>query len=312
MDLIQSMRVFSRIADTESFTRAAEQMDLSVPAVVRSIANLESHLKVRLLNRTTRHVALSDAGQAYLEGCRAVLEQLEDAETNVARAQRETQGTLRIAAGSVFAQQVLVPVLAAFRRAYPNIQLNLTLVDREVDLIDEGYDAAVVTDAMLKSETLVVRPLVELGNVPIASVNYLKQVGTPKRPADLTELDFLGRIGEARGCTVSFTGPDTIEEVSLKPIFTSNNALILQQMVLADMGFALMPLVLVERDIEAGRLVQLVKPASVSDAKVRVCLAYPSRKHISCKLRTFIDHITLSFEHGMPPRPPQAQPADAA
>lgn len=309
MDLIQSMRVFSRIADTESFTRAAEQMDMSVPAVVRSIANLEEHLKVRLLNRTTRHVALSDAGQAYLDGCRAVLEQLEDAETNVARAQRETQGTLRVAAGSVFAQQVLIPVLAAYRRAYPNIQLNLTLVDREVDLVDEGYDAAIVADTLLKSETLVVRSLAEFGNMPIASVNYLKQAGTPRQPSDLAKLAFLGRSGEARGCTVNFTGPGGVEEVALKPVFTSNNALILQQMVRADMGFALIPPVLVEADIKAGRLVQLLPESSVSDDKMRICLAYPSRKHISCKLRTFIDHITRSFEHGMPPRPPEAKPS---
>lgn len=300
MDLIQSMRVFSRIADTESFTRAAEQMDLSVPAVVRSIASLETHLNVRLLNRTTRHVALSDAGQAYLEGCRAVLDQLEDAETNVVRAQRETQGTLRIAAGSVFALQVLTPVLAAYRLAYPNIQLNLTLVDREIDLIDEGFDAAIVADYLLKSETLVVRPLVEFGNVPIASNAYLKSAGVPQRPADLARLAFLGRPGEARGCTVSFTGLDTIEEVALIPVFTANNALILRQMVLADMGFALMPLALVDNDIKSGRLVQLVKPSIVSDAKIRTCLAYPSRKYISCKLRTFIDHITQTFENGLP------------
>jgi DNA-binding transcriptional LysR family regulator len=300
MDLIQSMRVFSRIADTESFTRAAEQMDLSVPAVVRSIANLEAHLKVRLLNRTTRHVALSDAGQAYLEGCRAVLDQLEDAETNVTRAQRETQGALRVAVGSVFAQQILIPVLVAYRRAYPNIQLNLTLVDREIDLVDEGYDAAVVSDTLLRSETLVMRPLVEFNNVPIASRAYLKQVAAPQRPSDLAQLAYLGRSGEARGYTVTFTGPDATEQVELKPIFTANNALVLKQMVQADMGFALIPPVLAGEDLRNGRLVQLIPGSTVADAGARICLAYASRKHISCKMRTFIDHMTQSFASGIP------------
>jgi len=297
------MRIFSRIADTESFTRAAEQLDLSVPAVVRSIASLEAHLNVRLLNRTTRHVALSDAGQAYIDGCRAVLDQLEDAETNVTRGQRETQGTLRIAASSVFSLQVLTPVLAAYHQAYPNIQLNLTLVDREIDLIDEGYDAAIVPDSLLKSETLVVRPLLEFGGVPIASSDYLRETGIPQRPAELTRLAFLGRAGEARGCTVTFTG-DSIEDVALTPVFTVNNALILRQMVLAGMGFAFIPLVLVDDDIKAGRLVQLLKNTEISGGKLRTCLAYPSRKHISCKLRTFIDHIIQTFENGLPPKPP--------
>ncbi len=301
MDLIQSMRIFSRIADTESFTRASEQLDLSVPAVVRSIASLEAHLNVRLLNRTTRHVALSDAGQAYIEGCRAVLDQLEDAETNVTRGQRETQGTLRIAASSVFALQMLTPVLATYRQAYPNIQLNLTLVDREIDLIDEGFDAAIVPDYLLKSETLVVRPLVQFGGVPIASVDYLRDAGTPRQPAELTRLAFLGRPGEARGCTVIFTG-DTVEEVMLTPVFTVNNALILRQMVLAGMGFAFIPLVLVDDDIKDGRLVQLLQHTEIPGGNVRTCLAYPSRKHISCKLRTFIDHITHTFENGLPPK----------
>jgi len=302
MDLIQSMRIFSRIADTESFTRAAEQLDLSVPAVVRSIASLEAHLNVRLLNRTTRHVALSDAGLAYIEGCRAVLDQLDDAETNVTRGQRETQGTLRIAASSVIALQVLTPVFAAYHRAYPNIQLNLTLVDREIDLIDEGYDAAIVPEFLLKSETLVVRPLIEFGGVPIASSDYLRLAGTPKVPGDLSQLAFLGRTGEARGCTITFTG-DTTEDVILTPVFTVNNALILRQMALAGMGFAFIPLVLVNDDIKAGTLVQLLKNTTVSGGNVRTCLAYPSRKHVSTKLRTFIDHIITTFADGLPPRP---------
>lgn len=299
MDLIQSMRIFSRIADTESFTRAAEQLDLSVPAVVRSIASLEAHLNVRLLNRTTRHVALSDAGLAYIEGCRAVLDQLEDAETNVTRGQRETQGTLRIAVASAFALHVLSPVFAAYHRAYPNIQLNLILVDREIDLIDEGYDAAIVADFMLKSETLVVRPLLEFGAVPIASSDYLRAAGTPKQPADLAQLAFLGRTGEARGCSVTFTG-DTVEDVMLTPVFTVNNALILRQMVLAGIGFAFIPLALVNDDIKSGTLVQLLKNTEISGGNVRTCLAYPSRKHISNKLRTFIDHIIHTFENGAP------------
>jgi DNA-binding transcriptional LysR family regulator len=302
MDLIQSMRIFSRVADTESFTRAAEQLDLSVPTVVRSIASLEAHLNVRLLHRTTRHVALSDAGTAYIEGCRAVLDQLEDAETNVTRNQHETQGILRIAASSAFSLQALTPVLAAYHQIYPNIQMHLTLVDREIDLIEEGYDAAIVPDFLLKSEMLVVRLLVEFGSVPIASSDYLRTAGMPKRPADLSRLTFLGRAGEARGCTVTFSG-DTVADVTLIPAFTVNNALILWQMVLAGVGFAFIPLEMVSNDLKAGRLVQLLQDTKMFGGGVRICLAYPSRKHIGRKLRTFIDHITQTFENGLPPPP---------
>jgi len=159
-----------------------------------------------------------------------------------------------------------------------------------------------VPEFLLKSETLVVRPLIEFTPVPIASNDYLRVAGMPTIAADLGKLAYLGRAGEARGYTVTFTG-DTTEEVLLTPVFTANNALILRKMALAGVGFALIPLVLVNDDIKAGTLVQLLKNTTVSGGNVRTCLAYPSRKHISTKLRTFIDHILTTFENGLPPQP---------
>lgn len=296
MDLIFAMRVFARVAETESFTRAAERMDVSVPVVTRAIAGLEAHLNVRLLNRSTRRVALTPVGETYLEGCRAVLAQIEDVEKRVTQSGREIRGSLRVLAGTPFALTQLSPVLASYRRKYPNLRLQLILADRQIDFISDEVDAAIVADNLVDSKTLVLRPLFAYTYVVVASPTYLEGTGIPSTPADLKSMAFIGRVADSHGHTLTLSDDMRgAESVHLKPALVCNNALMLHQLALNGAGFAILPTVFVERELKAGSLVQLLTPRRVVDGNVSICLAYPGRKYVSPKLRTLIDHVVDAF-----------------
>ncbi len=296
MDLIHAMRVFARVAEAESFTRAAQQLDVSVPVVTRSIASLEQHLDIRLFNRTTRRVALTDAGQSYLEGCKAVLDQIEDIETNVARTSSETRGGLRVVTSAGFALMRLAPVFASYRERFPGIAVQVTLMDRPVDIIDEGYDLGIVAEHMVKSETLIMRPLDTLSRIPVASPAYLARAGAPTSPMDLERLAFLAPSNDMRGHHWNFTDGEVTSRVHLTPVFSSNSPLMLQSAALEGMGFAILPGSMVEPELKSGALERLVAPAIVQDGDVSLFLIYPSRRFINRRVRTFIDHVTAFFE----------------
>ena len=296
MDLIHAMRVFARVAEAESFTRASQQLDVSVPVVTRSIASLEQHLDVRLFNRTTRRVALTDAGQAYLEGCRAVLDQIDDIETNVARTSTETRGALRVVSAAGFAVTRLAPVFASYREQFPSIAVQVTLLDRPVDIVDEGFDVGIVADYMVKSETLIMRRLVTLSRIAVASPGYLARAGVPRSPEDLESHAFLAPSIDVRTHHWTFTDGEQETRVHLTPVFSSNSPLMLQSAALEGMGFSILPEKLVERDLASGALCRLLAPTIVQDADVDLFLVYPSRRFVNRRVRTFIDHVTALFD----------------
>jgi DNA-binding transcriptional LysR family regulator len=206
---------------------------------------------------------------------------------------------LRVVAGSAFALQRLPAVFLSYHRQYPNIHVRLTMLDREVDLVEEGFDAAILSDAYLKSETLIVRPLTEYINVLVASRGYIDAVGLPEQPEDLERMTFIGRASDQRGRRVMLSRKGAEHPLRLEPVFTANNSMMVHRLLLAGMGFALLPIVMVQDGLDTGELVRLLPSCSVRDTGVRACLAYPSRRYVSRKLRTFIDHVVASFaEHG--------------
>lgn len=293
MDLIQAMRIFSKLADTESFTKAAEQLDLAVPVVTRNIASLERHLNARLLNRTTRRVSLTPLGQTYLDGCRSALEQVDKAELSVAQISSETSGLLRILAGTPFSLSRLGPLFTRFQQRFPNIHLQLTLSDREIDFVEEGVDAAILADYMVGSGTLIARPLFKYTYALVATAAH-----QPNTPEELKQLCFIGRPADSRGHALrlqpSETGP-AVAEVTLFPSLVCNNAMMLHELARQGMGFAILPTVFVEEDIRTGKLVRLLPDWEIDGNYVDVCLVYPSRKFIPRRLQAFIDHVVEEF-----------------
>lgn len=301
MNQLQAMRVFLKVAETESFGRAAAALDLSNAVVTRYVSLLETHLNTRLLNRTTRSVSLTEAGKAYADGCRAVIEQVETIEATVANSSVDPSGTLKLVASASFSLLELTPMLRAFRERYPNVKLKLTLLHRPVDLVDEGFDAGIVVPHLVSSGTLINRPLFKVAAALVASPEYLKRRGAPARPALLAKHDFLAPSTDIHSSTWTFIGPSGMqEEVSLDSAYTVNSSPMLRQAAISGMGIAVLPESYVAQDIEAGALVRLLPAYTIKDADKQVSIVYPGRRHVSAKTRSFVDFALAYFRDRAP------------
>jgi len=186
MDKLKAMHTFIRIADAGSLTAAARELDSSLPAVVRALAALEAHLGVRLLNRTTRRISLTDEGRHYLETCRQVLSAVDEAETALTAEAAEPSGQLNITAPVLFGQMHVAPAVTRFVQRYDKMRCSLQLHDRVVNLLEEGMDVG-IRISQLDDSTLVAQQLGSIRRVLVASPDYLRRHGTPRYPRDLLE-----------------------------------------------------------------------------------------------------------------------------
>ncbi|SAL27359.1 LysR family transcriptional regulator [Caballeronia peredens] len=301
MNQLQAMRVFLKVAETESFGRAAAALDLSNAVITRYVSLLEMHLNTRLLNRTTRSVSLTEAGSTYAEGCRAVIEQVEAIEASVANSSVDPSGTLKIVASASFSLLGLTPMLREYRGLYPNVKVRLTLLHRPVDLVAEGFDVGIVVPHLVNSGMLINRPLLKVGAVLVASPDYLASRGMPARPAALAAHEFLAPSADIHGSTWSFTGPSgVVESVVLDPAYTVNSSHMLRQAAISAMGVAVLPETYVTQDIQAGTLVRLLPDYTLKDAGKEVSIVYPGRRHVSAKTRSFVDFALEYFRDREP------------
>ncbi|MGF6657089.1 DNA-binding transcriptional LysR family regulator [Paraburkholderia youngii] len=295
MNQLQSMRVFVKVADFGSFVGAASALDLSTAVVTRHVADLEARLGTRLLNRTTRRLSLTESGATYLERVRHILADLEGVEQMVVARNHEPVGTLRIVAPVVFGLHSLAPVVQSYAARYPDVVPDVTLADRHVDLVEEGFDVGILVARQMRSASIVTRRLTTGYMTVCATPEYLAQHGTPKRPEDLLGHSCLSRPAEQGGGEEPvFSGPDG--EVRVRPTnaIAANNAEMLRQFALLGMGVAILPSYLIGRDLAAGRLVRLLDQYSLPP--IEITIAYPSRLHLPAKVRTFIDHLVEHFQ----------------
>ncbi|SAK46927.1 LysR family transcriptional regulator [Caballeronia temeraria] len=296
MNQLQAMRVFLKVAETESFGRAAAALDLSNAVITRYVSLLEAHLNTRLLNRTTRSVSLTEAGRAYAEGCRLVIEQIEAMEASVASSSVDPSGTLKLVASASFSLLGLTPMLRGFRDRYPDVKLRLTLLHRPVDLVAEGFDVGIVVPHLVNSGTLINRPLMRVASVLVASPDYLARRGAPARPASLTAHEFLAPSTDIHGSAWSFTGSSgETESVEIDPAYAVNSSHMLRQAALSGMGIAVLPQSYVAQDIESGSLVRLLPGYTLKDADKEVSIVYPGRRHVPAKTRSFVDFALAHF-----------------
>ncbi|RQS68932.1 LysR family transcriptional regulator [Burkholderia sp. Bp8963] len=295
MDHLQSMRVFVKVADLGSFARAASAMDISNAVATRHVADLEGRLGTRLLNRTTRSLSLTESGQVYLERARQILDELEDVEQMVVARNHEPVGTLRIVAPVVFGLHNLAPVLQSYTENFPKVVPDLTLVDRQVDLVEEGFDVGIVVTRQMRSASIVTRRLTTGCMTVCATPSYLEKHGVPTHPEQLAEHPSLSLPTEYWGDERVFTGPDG--EVRVRPtnVIVANNTAMLRQFALLGMGVAILPSYLIGSDIARGALVRLLPDFRLPQVEINI--AYPSRRHLPAKVRTFIDHLVEYFSH---------------
>ncbi len=284
---LAEMRTFERVAAHESFAGAARELGLSPSAVSKQIRALEERLEVKLLQRTTRQVTLTQAGQAYLERARKILGEVDELEMTVRGLHFEPRGTLRVSAPQDFGRLYLCEAVGAFAAEYPHLRIEFEMTDRKVDVVEEGFDVAVRV-AKLASSTLVMRRLGRCERVLCASPAYLAAYGTPESPAALGSHNCI-EYDYAESNSWTFRVAGRAQTVAATGRLRANSAWALRSLALAGQGIALMPRFLVHEDLAEGRLVSVL--ANALDADLDVMALLPPGRHVSAKARAFVDFI---------------------
>ncbi|MGB9149468.1 MAG: LysR family transcriptional regulator [Burkholderiales bacterium] len=292
MDRFLEMRTFSAVVDAGSFVGAADALQLSKAAVSRYVSDLEARLGVRLLNRTTRHLSLTDEGQVFYGRCIELLAGVDEAETEITSRSGSASGLLRINAPVTFGIQHLAHLWGEFRTLNPKVLLDISLSDRLVDLVDEGYDIA-IRIASLPSSTLISKRLATTRMVLCASRPYLERHGTPRHPADLVTHDIISYSYWSTKDEWYFDGPDGKVSVKTHPCIHTNSGDTCRLAALAHQGIILQPSFLVGEDLKNGTLIELMP--SFHSIELGIYAVYPTRKHVAPKLRALIDFLSAHF-----------------
>ena len=289
MDRFAAMRVFTQVVDLGSFAKAADRLGLSTSAASRQVADLEAHLQTRLLNRTTRRVSLTESGRGFYERAVQVLADLDEAEQEASRAAVLPRGTIRLTAAVTFGVRHLAPVIAAFLARHPGVALDVSLSDRIVDLVEEGFDLAVRIGAV-GAGTLAARKLGETRLIACAAPDYLAAHGTPQVPEDLAGHNCLTYEYVSPRDQWRFREPSGRERaVRVKGSLHSNNGELHAEAAAAGVGIACEPDMIVMPYLRAKRLVPVLE--AFLPPPMPIYAVYPSRKHLSAKVRVFIDFL---------------------
>jgi DNA-binding transcriptional LysR family regulator len=294
MNQFQAMRVFTRVVELGSFNMAARQLGMSAAAVTRSIRMLEAHLNMRLLNRNTRSLSLTEVGKDYLQGCRAIIDRLDELESSLSQTTHEVSGTLRLAAPTTFVTSGLAKLLAGYRAAHPRVDYDVTTFDTRIDMVEGGFDVGFVYDRRITSSTLVSRRLTVIDEIIVASPGYLARHGTPTDPHSLGEHSLLA-ITDGMARAWEFADASGVYRVGTGAGMNATSSLMVREAALNHMGIALLPNLLVAEDIRRGSLVRLLDQFEVNGGSCHISLLYSSRTHLSCKVRSFIDYTVAQF-----------------
>ena len=292
MDRFQQMHVFAAVVDAGSFVAAADALEMSKAAVSRHVAELEARLGVRLLHRTTRRLSLTDEGQTFHARCKVLLADVDEAESEITSRAGEASGVLRINVPFTFGLLHLAPLWPRFLARHPRVTLDVTLSDRIVDLVDEGYDLA-VRIAQLGASSLISRRLATTRMVLCATPEYLRVHGSPSHPAQIVEHPVFTYSLFASGEQWAFDGPDGALTIKVTPRMRSNNGDTCRVAALAHMGLVLQPSFLVGADLRAGTLVEVMPQWRALELGIHA--VYPSRQHVAPKVRLMIDFLAQAL-----------------
>jgi DNA-binding transcriptional LysR family regulator len=293
VDLFDSMRIFAKVVEARSFTAAAAKLNISGSMASQHVKELEERLGARLLNRTTRRISLTDAGSAYYERCKRLLSDLEEAEMAVGEMQLAPRGELRINATPTFGTIQLAPAVADFVARYPLTSVELVLTDRMVDLIDEGFDVA-VRDEPLPDSSLIARQLARCQVVICGAPAYFEKHGIPRMLDDLMDHNCLTMTAQSYLHDWRFTSPNgETRDIPPKGNFRSNTVAALLLAAFAGHGLVRMPTYLVADALRSGQLQSILDSYATPPLMLRAL--YPHSRHLSAKVRTFVDFLAERF-----------------
>lgn len=288
MDVLAAMGVFVRVAELGSLSAAGRDLNLSQPAVSQKVSALEQHLGVRLVNRTTRQLALTEAGRTYYERAKPVLAAVDEAAELVAGAGSQLSGHLRIQAPTGFGQMYLADIAIAFQLTHPGLTIELMLDDRYVDLTEQAVDLA-IRFGTLRSSGLIARRLGTLQRILVAAPAYLAQHGTPTTPEELSMHRQVRFSWAATDDTMPLTGPAGSLLVAVQTNFLANNTFVLTKALVAGLGLGGAQLPQIRAELAAGKLVQIM-PA-YQYAPLDVHAVFPTSHFVPAKVRAFTDHL---------------------
>ncbi len=283
MDKFEAMRVYCSVIEAGGFAAAAERIGISTSAVSRHVAQLEAHLNIRLLNRTTRRMSATNEGFAYFERCTQLLADLEETEASVSGIAVTPRGRLRLTAPIALATLRLAPAFAAFSRAYPEVTLDIVLSDSLADFAEEGLDLAIRV-GRVGSDNLVARHIGETKLLAAAAPDYLARAGSPQLPGDLTRHTCLTYAYAANGNQAQFDGKNG-ESVTVRitgPV-NANNGMFLAEMAASGSGIVFAPCFILQPLIERGRLVRVLPDWDLR--RLPIHAVYPTRRHLSAKVQ---------------------------
>lgn len=295
MDRLKCMEVFVSVVEAGSFAAVAERFSMTAPMIGRHVRSLEDTLGTQLLNRTTRRHSLTEAGRIYYERSKEILAELEAADASVARMQTIPRGVLRVGAPVIFGSACLAPVLPKFFAANPEVRVEMTLNNRVLDLLDEGYDLVIRTGT-LPDSGLIARSLAPYRLGACASPEYLAANGTLSHPEDLASHSCLGFHPGSTFDTWSFTGPqsdDDVISVQVTGPMATNDGQALREAALGGVGIVLQAEALLSPDLKAGRLVKVLE--QYSPQALPMSALYSPTRAITPKLRSFLDFLTSQF-----------------
>ena len=293
MDRMTALEAFVKVSETKSFTEAAARLGQSKSAISRHISALEAELGSRLFHRSTRTLALTEAGQSYYERVARILADMEEANRAVSQLQSAPRGRLRVNAPMSFGFLHLAQALPAFLDRYREVTIDLVMNDRFVDLVDEGFDVAVRIGGMADS-SLIAKRLGPIRLAVCASPDYLKRRGVPQTPDDLRQHDCLRSTTMQTAHEWTFRREDgSLWPVEVKGPMTANNGDALRVAALKGMGLTLLPTFIVGADLQAGDLVSVLEP--YVEQRLSVHAVYPTARHLSPKVRAFVDFLSDWF-----------------
>lgn len=293
MDRFTELSLFVQVAAYGSLSGAAKALGLSNPAATRYLAALEDRVKVRLVERNTRRLYLTREGQEFLERAKHILDELQEAESALHSVTLNPSGILRVGASLSFAMQIIAPRLNSYRLMYPQVRVHVETANRYQDIIENGIDVAIRTREVEPDSTITIRRLGVTRRILAASPAYLASRSIPRHPRDLSQHALLLYVHALNPNELGFTRGTEHESVNVQGVLESNDGQVLRAGALKGLGILVQPSYILYDDIVAGRLVPVLDDWDLPQLAINV--AYPSRKHLSAKVRSFINFMVDEF-----------------
>ncbi|KFE53903.1 LysR family transcriptional regulator [Pseudomonas syringae] len=295
MDTLQNMRAFSCVAQAGSFTAAAVQLDTTTANVSRAVSNLEAHLQTRLLNRTTRRIALTEAGKRYLLRCEQILGYVEEAEAEASDAHSRPAGQLKVHSMTGVGQHYVIDAIARYRRNHPDVSFDLTMANRVPDLLEEGYDVSIVLASELPDSGFVSQRLGITYSIVCASPEYVKTFGMAIKPTDLLNHACLRLVSPVFPLEKwLFNGPEGQEMVTINTSpFQVNSADAMEAAISSGMGVGILPIYCAIEGLRNGTLVRVLP--EYRSHELNLYAIYPSRQYLDAKIKTWVEYLRGSL-----------------